>query len=77
MSMRDITVRVLTSPAQVADWTDLPVQAWHDLQETTALIWKAWVSLFPELSFWDPFGAALTLSLFAGLVIWLVKVRPG
>jgi len=60
MSMRDVAVSNLTQPPQLADWTDLPRRAWQDVQETAALIWEAWISLFPELQFWDPFGAALT-----------------
>ena len=77
MSMRDVAVSNLTQPPQLADWTDLPRRARQDVQETAALIWEAWISLFPELQFWDPFGAALTLNLFVGLVVWLIRVRPG
>jgi len=77
MSMRDEAVRSLPKPPRTADWTDLPSQAWDDIGEAARLAWDAWTSLFPELGFWDPFGAALTLSLLVCVVVWLLRVRPG
>lgn len=59
------------------DLNKIPSEAWNDVQETATLVWRAWVNLFPNEIFWDPFGAALALSLIVGLVIWLIKIRPG
>ncbi|MCE8000020.1 MAG: hypothetical protein HEP70_14275 [Rhodobiaceae bacterium] len=77
MSMRDESTANLTQPVQLADWTDLPRQAWGDIREATELAWEAWVGLFPKLELWDPVGAALSLSLLVLLIVWLIKVRPG
>ena len=62
---------------KTAEWQNLPWKAWKDIQETTSLAWEAWVSVFPGHALWDPVGAALTLTLLVGLIIWLLKVRPG
>lgn len=77
MPMRDDTAINLTRPPQMADWTDLPRQAWLDIREATELAWEAWIGLFPKFELWDPVGAALTLSLLVLLIVWLIKVRPG
>ncbi len=77
MSMRNEPVINPAQPHQAADWTELPGQAWDDIREATSLAWDAWISLFPRLEFWDPFGAALTLRFLILLIVWLIKVRPG
>ncbi len=77
MALHDGHVDSPTPSPTTAEWRALPEEAWSDIQETTSLAWEAWVSLFPGHTLWDPVGAALTLTLFVGLIIWLVKVRPG
>jgi len=59
------------------DLNKIPREAWNDVQEFTTITWRAWVKLFPNETFWDPFGAALILGMIVGLLIWLIKIRPG
>jgi hypothetical protein len=66
-----------TNTLRANDLSKIPREAWNDVQETATLAWRAWVNLFPNEILWDPFGAALTLSLIVGLIIWLIKIRPG
>lgn len=67
----------LTGTLRTRELGDIPREAWQDIQATASLVWRAWVNLFPTDTLWDPFGATLVLSLIVGLVIWLVKIRPG
>ncbi len=77
MSMRQHTLMDSYISPRASDLTDLPQEAWDDVQGTAVLAWDAWVSLFPTHGLWDPFGAALTLAMLVLTIAWLLKIRPG
>jgi hypothetical protein len=77
MFLRDGNISDHNGLSQARDLTNLPSEAWSDVQESASLVWQTWVNLFPNGTLWDPFGAALTLTLLIVLVVWLIKIRPG
>ena len=77
MLWQDANPEHATDSLHTTDLSKIPREAWNDVQETATLAWRAWVDLFPNEVLWDPFGAALALSVIVALIIWLIKVRPG